>query len=258
MGRRGGGERGAFWALGLWGAMAGGDVEAPGRAGGGGAGARAVLCHLAAAVLGLVAVVCAGTWLGVLPGAAGHAMNYLFTAATMLLSYNVSGCFREANLLFKGGSSTALAPVTVAIILRVRVLVMYLAFGGGAVGAGLATGLGSASGSLSPRIGASPGALDAAVVFIFLAWFVNQLFFVFPLLDFAARGAAGKISAHPEGKWPSIDQVCSDEGIAFWNEYAPGVAQLMGGGGAGAAAKPAGADQPKSVSKSPSRAPTFD
>jgi len=241
--------------------MAGGDVEAPGRGGGGagaGAGVRVGLWHLGAAVLGLVAVICSGTWLGVLPGSAGHAMNYLFTASTMLFSYNVAGCFREANLLLKGGSSMTLAPLSVAVILRMRVLVMYLAFGGGAVGAGLATGLGGSSSAFS-RIGASPAALDAAVVFIFVAWLVNQLAFVFPLLDITAAGVAGKISARPEGARPSIDQVCSDECIAFWNEYAPGCAQFMGGGGAGAAAKPAGAGQPQSARKSPSpRSATFD
>merc|ERR1719321_214004 len=91
--------------------MAGGDVEAPGRGGGGGgAGGRVCAAHLAAAVLGLVAVVCSGTWLGVLPGGAGHAMNYLFTAASMQLSYNVSGCFREVKLLFAGGSKRSFTP----------------------------------------------------------------------------------------------------------------------------------------------------
>jgi len=229
--------------------MAGGDVEAPGRGGGGGgAGGRVCAAHLAAAVLGLVAVVCSGTWLGVLPGGAGHAMNYLFTAASMQLSYNVSGCFREVKLLFAGGSKRSFTPAGVAIILRLRVCIMYLAFGAGAVGAGLASATGGALG----RYNGASAALDAAVVFIFLAWAVNQFFFVFPPLDVAAAAVQGKSSAHPEGARPSIDQLCwveriqlSSKAIGFWNEHAPD--ELQTGGG-----------QPRSAGKSPSRQATFD
>ena len=230
--------------------MAGGDVEAPGRGGGGGgAGARVGAAHLAAAVLGLVAVVCSGTWLGVLPGGAGHAMNYLFVAASMQFSFNVSGCFREVKLLFVGGSSRSFTPAGVAIILRLRVCIMYLAFGGGAVGAGLAhLGAGGALG----RYNGAAAALDAAVVFIFLAWAVNQFAFVFPPLDVAAAAVQGKISAHPEGARPSIDQLCwveriqlSSKAIGFWKEHAPD--ELQTGGG-----------QPRSAGKSPSRQATFD
>merc|ERR1719321_1229807 len=151
--------------------MAGGDVEAPGRGGGGGgAGGRVCAAHLAAAVLGLVAVVCSGTWLGVLPG--------------------------------------------------------------GAVGAGLASATGGALG----RYNGASAALDAAVVFIFLAWAVNQFFFVFPPLDVAAAAVQGKSSAHPEGARPSIDQLCwveriqlSSKAIGFWNEHAPDELQTGGG-----------------------------
>ena len=158
--------------------MAGGDVEAPGRGGGGGgAGARVVAAHLAAAVLGLVAVVCSGTWCwGVLPEGANDAMYYLFYAAVMQFVYNVGWFFQEVKALFAGGSRRSFAPAEYEVELRLRVCIMYAAFGGGVVGACLASGFGGVFSIRNlGRYNWSAAALDAAVVCIFFAWAVNQI-----------------------------------------------------------------------------------
>ena len=236
--------------------MAGGDVEAPGRGGGGGggAGARVVAAHLAAASLGLVAVVCSGTWCwGVLPEGADDAMYYLFTAAVMQFGYNVGWFFQKVKALFAGGSRRSFAPAEYAVELHLRVCIMYVAFGGGVVGACLASGFGGVFSIRNlGRYNWSAAALDAAVVCIFFAWAVNQIAFVHPPLDVAATAVQGKISAHPEGARPSIDQLCwvervqlSSKAIGFWKEHAPD--ELQTGGG-----------QPRSAGKSPSRQATFD
>lgn len=98
-------------------------------------------------------------------------------------------------------------------ILRLRLCLMYLAFGGGSVGAAL-----DATPISIPRWGGMDSStLVVSVVFIFLAWLVNQLFIIFPFVTITAESVASTILGLPDVTQLNPEMVTWEREVAFWN-----------------------------------------